>query len=211
MSATVGRIAGCGGMDLRVKHAVAAITAAFALALFVLPASPASALTKVADLDYHYDPPSDPSSFDRLDLYLPDGAAAGDLRPVVIYVHGGGGMKGDKANRITDKARLFTDAGYVFASVNYRLSPDISSGPVPPTYPPGRVMFPAQPRDVGEAIAWLGTNVAGYGGDPDALLLSGHSSGAHLVSLVGSDPSYLEAFGASLGCRVDHVHRAGVE
>lgn len=177
---------------------VVAVAAAFVLALVALPATPAAAMTKVADLDYHYDPPAAPSALDRLDLYLPDGAASGDHRPVVIYVHGGGWMNGDKANRIDDKARLFTDAGYVFASVNYRLSPDISSGPVPPSFSPGRVMFPAHPRDVGEAVAWLGQNVAGYGGDPDALLLMGHSSGAHLVSLVGSDPSYVEAFGASL-------------
>ena len=184
-------------MEPRSKPVLAAI---LAVAAFVLLASatPASALTKVSDLDYHYDPPADPSALDRLDLYLPDGAKSGDLRPVVIYIHGGGWMNGDKTNKMTNKPRLFTDAGYVFASLNYRLSPDVSSGSLPPPFPAGRVMFPEHPQDVGEAIAWLARNVSGYGGDPDALVLSGHSAGAHLAALVGSDPSYLEAFGASL-------------
>ena len=159
------------------------------------PATPAAAYTPVPDLSYDLDGSGDPA-LNRLDLYLPEGAAPGDLRPVVIYAHGGGWMIGDKTNRIADKARLFTDAGYVFASVNYRLSPDITGGN--PTFAPDRLRFPTHPQDVGESIAWLGRNVVGYGGDPDGLVLLGHSAGAHLVSLVGSDPSYIEAFGASL-------------
>ena len=198
MSATGRPVAGSRGMEARVKSVFVVIAAIVACGLPALSAAPAGALTTVPDLDYHYDPPADTSTLDRLDLYLPDGAQPGDLRPVVIYVHGGAWMTGDKSNKMADKPRLFTDAGYIFVSVNYRLSPDISSGPLPPSFAAGRVMFPDHPRDVGESIAWLARNIGGYGGDPDALLLMGHSSGAHLVSLVGSDPAYLEAFGASL-------------
>ena len=43
--------------------------------------------------------------------------------PALVYYHGGGWVIGDKANRITDKVNLFTRAGYVFVSINYRLSP----------------------------------------------------------------------------------------
>lgn len=165
--------------------------AALAAALLVLAAgaAPAGAATAHPDLGYDLDGAPDPAS--RLDLYTPDGARPGDERPVVVYVHGGAWAVGDKGNKIADKVRLFTGAGDVFASVNYRLSP--SSG----STDPGRVMFPDQPHDVGEAVAWLGRNVARYGGDPQRVLLIGHSAGAHLVALVSTDPRYLRAYGVA--------------
>jgi acetyl esterase/lipase len=83
------------------------------------------------------------------------------------------------------KARLFTRAGYLFASVNYRLSPAIDGPPAA-----DRVRFPDQPHDVGEALGWLRRNVRAYGGAPNRLVLVGHSAGAHLASLAGVDPAY---------------------
>lgn len=196
-SATVRGRRGWRNMEVRTRSFLRALVLTVAMALFAGTAGTAqAAFTKVSDLSYDGTTPTSPLK--EIDLYLPEGAAPGDLRPVVIYVHGGGWMIGDKSNKMADKPRLFADAGYIFASVNYRLSPDITSGPLPPAYPAGRVMFPDHPRDVGESIAWLARNIDGYGGDPDALVLMGHSAGAHLVSLVGSDPAYLEAFGASL-------------
>lgn len=168
-----------------------------AAAALVLPAAfgtaSSSGYTVQPGISYALNSPADPA-LNQLDLYLPDGAAAGDLRPVMVYAHGGGWMNGDKDNKITSKAKLFTDAGYLFASVNYRLSPDA----VPGSYPSGRIMFPDHPLDVGESVAWIGDDIAEYGGDPDALVLIGHSAGAHLVALVGTDPSYLNGFGTSL-------------
>jgi arylformamidase len=111
------------------------------------------------------------------------------LRPVVVYVHGGGWQIGDK-RRVGHKARLFTRAGYLFASVNYRLSPPVQGLPAA-----DRVRFPDHPHDVGEALGWLTRNVRRYGGDPDRLVLVGHSAGAHLVSLAGVDPSFGSAYG----------------
>lgn len=125
----------------------------------------------------------------RLDLYEPIGFEG--KRPVAAFVHGGAWSAGDKANRIEDKARLFTNAGYVFVSLNYRLSPR-----PPQTSNPNRVMFPDHPEDIGAAIGWLSREVGAYGGDPERFLLLGHSAGAHLVSLVATDPTYLKAFAA---------------
>lgn len=127
-----------------------------------------------------------------LDVYAPDGAQAGDERPVVVFVHGGGWRRGDKENKIEDKVNLFTGSGYVLASVNYRLSP-VGGDPANPD--PNRIKFPAHPDDVGEAIGWLDRNIADYGGDPTRMVLIGHSAGAHLVSLVGTDPTYIEDYG----------------
>jgi len=112
--------------------------------------------------------------------------------PVMIYVHGGGWRSGDKAHTAW-KDELFTGAGYVFVSLNYRLSP----------YPgdPGadnRVMFPDHPRDVAEAVRYVHDNVHEAGGDNQQIFLIGHSAGAHLVALVGTDPTYLNAVGLPL-------------
>lgn len=177
----------------------AALGAAVAL-LLALPAG-AGAAQESRGIGYDLDgtPTPNPAKLNQLDLYAPADVMAGAARPVVVYVHGGGWMRGDKGNRIADKVRLFTGAGYLFASVNYRLSPD----PIDLSYPSSRVRFPIQQEDVGEAIAWLDRNVAAYGGDPRRILLIGHSAGAQIVALLATDPSYVARWG------VDPAHLLG--
>lgn len=115
-----------------------------------------------------------------LDLYTPKDATKA---PVMVYVHGGGWQKGDKA-AVGSKAAFFTGQGFLFVSLNYRL------------LPAGR--HPANVEDVASALAWVHTNVADYGGEPDKLLLMGHSAGAHLVALVATDERRLKAAGKEL-------------
>lgn len=187
---------------LRAGSLAAPIVAIVAVvATFALGAAPAGAAVATQGIDYDLDgsPPSAPPRLNQLDVYRPDGAAAGDGRPVIVYVHGGGWRRGDKGFGIADKVSLFTGAGYVFASVNYRLSPD----PPDPAYPPDRIRFPDQPDDVGEAIGWIDRNVSAYGGDPSRMILIGHSAGAQLVALVATDPGYVQRWG------VDPRHLVG--
>lgn len=150
---------------------------------------------RTADISYDLgSPPSDPTR-NQLDIYLP-GEESATLRPIVVHVHGGGWRRGDKATASTpDKARLFTGLGYGFVSINYRLSP--SSGD-PSNPDPNRVMFPDHADDVGEAMGWLDRNAVRFGMDPDRIFLMGHSAGAHLVSLVSTDPHYLARYGVDL-------------
>jgi acetyl esterase/lipase len=106
-----------------------------------------------------------------LDLYKPEGAAT---HPLVVWIHGGGWSRGDSRGNgaITDfPAALASLAGrgYVVASVNYRLS--------------GEAKFPAQIQDVNAAVAYLKTNAALYGIDPNRVLLWGGSAGGHLAAL----------------------------
>ena len=176
------------------KKSLATVLFLALIALAVGPAQAQAGYMVQPGISYASDSPAQPS-LNQLDLYLPDAASAGP-RPVVVWVHGGGWMNGDKGNKMANKAKLFTDAGYILASVNYRLSPDIP--PSGPTYDPGRIMYPTHPHDVAAAVNWVSDNIAGYGGDPDALILLGHSAGAHLVSLVGSNPSWLNGAGTSL-------------
>ena len=125
-----------------------------------------------------------------LDLYHFE--TTGATKPVVIYVHGGAWAIGDKANSITNKTNLFSSLGYVFVSVNYRLSPSAASSD------PNRIQFPTHNEDVADAVKWVYDNVASYGGDKQKMVLLGHSAGAHLVSLTGTSAQFLPAKGISL-------------
>ncbi len=115
-----------------------------------------------------------------LDIYAPEDASG---LPVLMMVHGGGWSIGDKANRsLADtKPRYFCDNGYIYVSINYRLSP--------------AVQHPAHIEDVAAAYAWLTGNVANYGGDPEHISIMGHSAGAQLVALLATDAKRLQAYG----------------
>lgn len=117
-----------------------------------------------------------------LDLYAPVGAANA---PVAIWVHGGGWRRGDKAGAEgASVLSTFLREGWLVAALNYRLAP--------------AAQFPAYPQDVAAGIAWVHQHAAEYGGDPTRLVLIGHSAGAHLVALVGTDGSYLRKHGLAL-------------
>lgn len=104
--------------------------------------------------------------------------------PLVIFVHGGGWKRGDKRNA-TGSAKVdhWLEQGYSVASLNYRLVPANT--------------VEQQAQDVANAVAWLRKNAPKLGFDPDAVVLSGHSAGAHLVALVGTDERYLKEAGLS--------------
>lgn len=107
---------------------------------------------------------------------------AGRDAPLVIFVHGGGWKRGDKRNATgTDKVTHYTGLGYAFASLNYRLVP--------------AARVEDQATDVANAIAWLKDNASRLGFDGRRVVLMGHSAGAHLSALVGTDPRYLRAAG----------------
>lgn len=102
-----------------------------------------------------------------LDIYLPQSTHT--AMPVHVYVHGGAWTKGDKSSVSDEQVRAYTDRGIVLVSLNYRLGPDHK--------------YPANSRDIVSASSWLRSNIGRYGGDPNNMVLSGHSAGAHLVAL----------------------------
>ncbi len=126
-----------------------------------------------------------------LDIYYYDDPTPD--QPVIIWVHGGAWSIGDKANQIENKVNFARSLDYVLVSVNYRLSP----------FPyqldnPERVMFPIHNLDVADAIRWVYDNIHEYGGNPDKLALLGHSAGAHLVALTGTNKDFLNQVGLNL-------------
>lgn len=104
--------------------------------------------------------------------------------PLVIYVHGGGWKRGDKS-MMSGAAKLshWQALGYGVASVNYRLVPE------------GTVE--QQAEDIATAVAHLKTKANELHFDASRIALIGHSAGAHLVALVGTDPSYFRTAGLS--------------
>ena len=122
-----------------------------------------------------------------LDIYTSGQAMA--ARPVVVMIHGGGWRSGDKARRpmTQPKAPHFVGHGFVYVSINYRLSKTANGA-----------KHPAHVEDVAKALAWLHDHVGEHGGDPDRLFVMGHSSGAHLAALVSTDHRRLEAEGKDL-------------
>jgi acetyl esterase/lipase len=115
-----------------------------------------------------------------LDIYAPKDAKN---LPVVFWIHGGGWQTGDKSD-VQIKPQFFMEKGFVFVSTNYRLLPAVDMATIV--------------RDVARALRWVHDHVADYGGDPNRVLVMGHSAGAQLAALLCTDERYLKAEGISL-------------
>ncbi|WP_309751056.1 alpha/beta hydrolase [Novosphingobium sp.] len=112
-------------------------------------------------------------------------AQSGNKRaPLVIFVHGGGWKRGSKDTASGSyKAPHYTGTGYAYAAINYRLVPEAT--------------VEDQAADVARSVRYLIDNAARLGFDPSRVVLMGHSAGAHLVALVGTDEQYLRGAGLS--------------
>ena len=114
----------------------------------------------------------------RLDLF---GASKdGGKRPVVVYIHGGGFVQGDKGNAgqpfYNNVGAWASREGWLGVTATYRLAP--------------ANQYPSGVEDMSGIIAWLRANAAAHGGDPDKIVLIGQSAGAsHVGSYLASDQS----------------------
>ncbi len=108
----------------------------------------------------------------RLDLYLPRDRKADQPVPLVVYIHGGAWLGGDKRAGAGEIGYLVASGDYAGASVAYRLS--------------GEAQWPAQAHDVKAAIRWLRANASKFGYDPDRIAVMGASAGGHLVAFLGT-------------------------
>jgi acetyl esterase/lipase len=119
----------------------------------------------------------------RLDLYLPAGSGP---FPLVLMVHGGAFMFGDKADPISKTGTdPLLEHGFAVANVNYRLS--------------GEATAPAQVQDVKTAVRWLRAHAQEYSLDSDRFGAWGASAGANLVALLGTAVGIPALEGAELG------------
>jgi acetyl esterase/lipase len=133
------------------------------------------------DIRYAEVPPGVDANHLSLDVYAPKDAKN---LPVMIYIHGGGWRTGDK-KAVGSKPAYFTERGYVFVSLNYRLVPAVD--------------ILTQLRDSANGIGWVKKNIAQHGGDRTRLHLIGHSAGAHHVAILGTNERFLQEAGVALG------------
>ena len=118
----------------------------------------------------------------KLDLYLPVDAPAG--RPVVVFFYGGSWQTGARED-YQFVGEALTSRGWLVVVPDYRLYPE--------------VRYPGFVEDGALAVAWTRRTIAAYGGDPDRIVLMGHSAGAHIAAMLAYDRAFLEAAGASGG------------
>ena len=117
-----------------------------------------------------------------LDIWRAKGARG--PAPLIVYVHGGGWKRGSKDNATGRfKPVHYPEQGYGFASINYRLVPAAT--------------VEQQAADVASAVRALIDRAGSLGIDRRRIVLMGHSAGAHLVALVGTDERYLKGAGLS--------------
>lgn len=95
-----------------------------------------------------------------LDIYAPEGASGA---PVMIFAHGGGFVRGDKA-AVGNIAHWAARNGVVGIAFNYRLAPDAT--------------WPSGGEDVAGVLGWIKDNVADFGGDPSKVIIAGNSAGS---------------------------------
>ena len=110
-----------------------------------------------------------------LDIYQPAGDTAA-RRPVIVFMHGGYFVFGDKAD-IYGYGEDYARMGYVVVSVQYRLRPDMGLWPdvdLEEFFAAGVDGY----DDAAAAVAWLEDHAADYRIDPDAIIASGYSAGA---------------------------------
>lgn len=105
-----------------------------------------------------------------LDLYYPGNKPS---FATIIWFHGGGLTGGQK-----EIPEALKEKGVAVVGVNYRLYP--------------KVKAPVYIEDAAAAVAWVFKNIESYGGDPNAIFISGHSAGGYLASMVGMDKKYLK-------------------
>jgi len=109
-----------------------------------------------------------------LDVYARKDITTSSPKPVLLFFHGGGLIRGDKAAPYP-VIRHLAESGWVVVSANYRLAP-ISA-------------YPTQLLDAKRAIRWVKQNIKAFGGNPNFVAVAGDDAGGHLAAMVALTPN----------------------
>jgi acetyl esterase/lipase len=118
-----------------------------------------------------------------LDVWRHENLPKSAKAPVLLQVPGGGWVTGNKQAQAYPLMSHLAERGWVCVAMSYRLSP--------------RATWPEFLVDVKKALAWIQTNIADHGGDPDFVAITGGSAGGHLSSLAAltaNRPEYQPGF-----------------
>jgi acetyl esterase/lipase len=119
----------------------------------------------------------------KLDIYLPNEGKG--PYPVIVSIHGGAFMFGDKADGQLNPMLAGLAHGYAVLSINYRMS--------------GEALFPKNINDVKAAIRWVKANAKKYNFNESKIALWGGSAGGNLAALAGTSGDVKELEDMSLG------------
>jgi acetyl esterase/lipase len=122
-----------------------------------------------------------PEPRQKLDPFRPSSPGAGAPRPglpIIVFIHGGSWQSGSKEG-YSFVGRALASRGFMVAVPNYRLIP--------------QVRFPAFLQDNASAVRWLIANAERHGGDPNRIVLVGHSAGAYNAAMLALDSRWLGA------------------
>lgn len=119
-----------------------------------------------------------PAERNRLDIFMPQNVTSG--RPVLIFVHGGAFIGGNKRmpnSPFYDNVMMWAvKNGFIGVNITYRLAPGSP--------------WPAGAEDVAAAIRWVSDEIGERGGDASRIYLMGHSAGAIHVASYVSHPEF---------------------
>ncbi|HKV17593.1 MAG TPA: carboxylesterase/lipase family protein [Mycobacterium sp.] len=124
-----------------------------------------------------------------LNVWASSDTAAGDRKPVMVWVHGGAYILGSASQPLYDGRGIAGDGEVIVVTMNYRLGAlgflDLSEFDSP------RRRFDSNLglRDVLAALAWVRDNIAAFGGDPDRVTLFGESAGAGIITTLLTSPA----------------------
>ncbi len=114
--------------------------------------------------------------------------------PVIIFIHGGSWRDGDPHD-YDFIGRSLAPHGFLVVNLGYRLDAF------------GR--WPAMLEDSASGVAWVRDNIAEYGGDPDRILIMGHSAGAYNAAMLALDRQWLDNVNVPTGTIKGFVGLAG--
>ncbi|MDX2277122.1 MAG: alpha/beta hydrolase [Hyphomonadaceae bacterium] len=117
----------------------------------------------------------------KLDVYAPAGGV--QRAPVLVFFYGGSWRSGAKKD-YGFLGDAFASRGFVTVVPDYRIAPDV---------------FPSFLEDGAAAVAWVQSEIASFGGDPDRIVLAGHSAGGYIAVMLALDGAYLSVAGADIG------------
>ena len=157
----------------------------FLVLFFALPCKAQSKEADVSGIKNKYIdlPYASLSESQKLDIYLPENSVG--PFPVILSVHGGGFMAGDKRDKQVEPMLNGLKRGYAVVAINYRLS--------------GEAIWPAQIHDCKAAVRWIKANAQKYSLDADHIVAWGGSAGGHLSSILGTSAGVEKLEGSELG------------
>jgi acetyl esterase/lipase len=144
-----------------------------------------------------------------MDLYFPPKATTASKYPLVVMMHGGSYLNGDKSDLNRD-CSILADSGFVVASINYRLGWRAGIGNCNGDTASQVLAGYRALQDANASLRYLMANAEQYGIDPDWVFIGGNSAGSSLALNTAYIPDYIAlAFMPSVYTRLGPVNNAG--